>query len=547
MKSETPNISPTHPAVTIQHGKLPSGEGLETLESQAEALSDRPKDECGVVGVSMPGNEVARLIYFGLFALQHRGQESAGMASTDGHGLTVHKQLGLVSQVFQEEETINLLRGSMGIGHVRYSTTGSTTERNAQPLLAVASQLPGKPQLMLDNPGERRSEQPVRYIKDAEMALAHNGNIVNALQLRESLKSQGYQFETTTDTEAMVYLIQHHLGTAHAAMASGPAMLKAIKKALVEVKGAYALVILTPNYLIGARDPRGIRPLVLGSLGGPGHVFASETCALDMMGAKLIREVGPGEIVLVDSTGRPPVSVSLPGTKNAKPALCVFETVYFARPDSEFDGLVIEDARERMGAILAREHPVDVDFVVPIPDSGIPAALGYAGALGAKYVPGLIKNRYVLRTFIQPDQQLRDQGIRLKLNPLRKRIFGKRIALVDDSIVRGTTTRQIVRLMKDAGAREVHVRVSCPPIRWPCFYGIDTSIRTDLIASGMSLNKIRQYIGADSLEYLSHKGLMEAVAGDKPRRYCDACLTGHYPVQIPKGTPLAKLVLEEPL
>ena len=499
-----------------------------------EMVSGRPKEECGVFGISVPGIEAVRQIYFGLFALQHRGQESAGIAVTDGHGITLRKGLGLVSQVFQDEKQLTLLRGAMGIGHVRYSTTGSTSERNAQPLLAVASSSAHKSKEQL-NLVFQESRDGVQYVKNAELALAHNGNIVNAAELRERLESDNYSFETTTDTEVITHLIEHNLGGVSATKATAKVLFNAIRKTLGSIKGAYALVIMTPTFLVGARDPRGIRPLVLGSSpDSGGHVFASETCALNIIGARFVREVEPGECILIDYVGRPPTSARIMNSRKQPPALCLFEAVYFARPDSMFYGFVVEESRERMGSILAREHPVNADIVVPIPDSGLPASLGYAEASGIKYVPALIKNRYVLRTFIEPDQRLRDQGIKLKLNPLRTKILGKRIVLVDDSIVRGTTTRQIVRLLKETGATEVHLRISCPPIKWPCYYGIDTSCRTDLIASKMTKPQILKYVGADSLEYLSLEGLLEAAQKDAKNGYCDACLTGRYPVRVPK-------------
>lgn len=462
------------------------------------------KEECGVFGVFAPDNDVARLTYFGLHALQHRGQESAGITVSNGELLLTYKQLGLVTQVFSDAD-LDALKGKLAIGHVRYSTTGSTRLENAQPYT----------------------------IEDGKfsLAIAHNGNILNSKQLTDRLRKEGYTFKSSSDTEAILYLI-------HRNFKLNLSIEEAIARAMSELKGAYSLVITTLNQLIAVRDPYGIRPLAIGRM-PDGYVISSETCGLDIVGAEFVREVQPGEIIVFDENGM----FSYEGQPAAKPSICMFEFIYFARPDSKINGKTLYQARKEMGRLLAKEAPAEVDIVIPVPDSGIPSAVGYAEASGIPFGEGLIKNRYVGRTFIQPTQYLRQLGIKLKLNPLKDIIAGKRVVLVDDSIVRGNTSRQIVQLIKDAGAREVHVRVSSPPVMWPCFYGIDTANRSELIAANMSIEDIRKSIGADSLVYLSLESLIKAT-GLPGESFCLACLNGRYPIEIPKKLKLSKFVLE---
>jgi amidophosphoribosyltransferase len=462
------------------------------------------KEECGVFGVFAPGEDVSRLTYFGLHALQHRGQESAGITVSNKELLLTYKQLGLVTQVFSDSD-LDSLKGRLAIGHVRYSTTGSTRLENAQPCV----------------------------IEDGKfsLAVAHNGNILNSKPLRDKLANEGYVFKSSSDTEAILYLIHRNLRL------NFP-IEEAIARAMGELLGAYSLVIATLNQLIAVRDPFGIRPLALGKL-PDGYVISSETCGLDIVGAELVREVQPGEIIVIDENGM----FSYEGQPATKPSICMFEFIYFARPDSKINGKTLYEARKEMGRLLAKEAPADADIVIPVPDSGIPSAVGYAEASGIPFGEGLIKNRYVGRTFIQPTQYLRQLGIKLKLNPLKDIIAGKRVVLVDDSIVRGNTSRQIVQLIKDAGAREVHVRVSSPPVMWPCFYGIDTANRNELIAAKMSIESIRKSIGADSLVYLSLESLIKAT-GLPGESFCLACLNGEYPIEIPENLKLSKFVLE---
>ena len=463
------------------------------------------KEECGVFGVFAPGEDVARLTYFGLHALQHRGQESAGITVSNGELLLTYKQLGLVTQVFSDAD-LDSLRGKLAIGHVRYSTTGSTRLENAQPCV----------------------------IEDGKfsLAIAHNGNILNSKPLADRLRKEGYTFRSSSDTEAILYLI-------HRNFRLNLSIEEAIARAMSELKGAYSLAIATLNQLIAVRDPYGIRPLAIGRMPA-GYVISSETCGLDIVGAEFVREVQPGEIIVIDENGM----FSYEGQPAAKPFICMFEFIYFARPDSKINGKTLYQARKEMGRYLAKEAPVEADIVIPVPDSGIPSAVGYAEASGIPFGEGLIKNRYVGRTFIQPTQYLRQLGIKLKLNPLKDIISGKRVVLVDDSIVRGNTSRQIVQLIKDAGAREVHVRVSSPPVMWPCFYGIDTANRNELIAANMSIEDIRKSIGADSLVYLSLESLIKAT-GLPGESFCLACLNGNYPIEIPKKLKLSKFVLED--
>ena len=445
---------------------------------------------CGVFGVYAPDRDVSRLTYFGLFALQHRGQESAGIAVSEQGRLTALRDLGLVSQVFDEQK-LHGLRGSVAIGHTRYSTTGSSQWSNAQPLVQHGA---------------------VRTV-----ALGHNGNLVNATALRDELRAGGVTLRATSDSEVIAALI-----------ANDEAPLEdAVANAMRRLDGAYSIVALSEGRLVAFRDPHGFRPLVLGRIHDD-WVVASESCALDLVGATFEREVAPGEAVFADTDGLKSVQAVEPA---AGGALCVFEFFYLARPDTQLAGVEVHGARVRMGERLAAEAPAEADLVLPIPDSGTPAAIGFSRALGIPFSEGLIKNRYVGRTFIEPDQELRRQGIRLKFNPLAE-VAGKRLVVVDDSIVRGNTTRQIVQMLFDAGAAEVHVRISSPPVIGPCFYGIDLADPDELIAAAKTLDEVRDYIGATSLAYLSHDGLVAAT--NRPAtELCRACLTGEYPTAVP--------------
>jgi len=452
--------------------------------------ADTLHEECGIIGAYAPGIDVARMAFFGLYALQHRGQESAGIAVSRNGQVRLHKQLGLVSQVFSEEE-LRHLRGDIVVGHTRYSTTGSTVPENAGPMAA---------------------DSPLGTV-----VVAHNGNIVNARELREEVLAGGARLLTTTDSDILAHLI---------AQADGIDMVEKLRRALARCVGAYSLVILTGDQLLAVRDPNGIRPLCLGSIEG-GWIVASETCALATIGARFEREIEPGEILVIDRHGLQSYVLDA----SAPEAMCVFELIYFARPDSALGGQRIHLVRQRMGEELAREHPVAGDVVVPVPDSAVPAAIGYARASGIPYCDGLIKNRYIGRTFIQPDQRLREVGVRLKFNALPEVLEGKRVVLVDDTIVRGTTSRPIVNLLRSAGAKEVHMRVHAPPIMWPCYLGVDMATRDELIAANMSTAEIAEHIGVDSLGYLSLAGLYKAIQLPSAR-FCAGCLTGHYPVAI---------------
>jgi len=445
---------------------------------------------CGVFGVYAPERDVARLTYFGLFALQHRGQESAGIAVSEQGRLTAMRDLGLVSQVFDEQK-LHGLRGSVAIGHTRYSTTGSSQWANAQPL--------------------------VQHGAARTVALGHNGNLVNTTTLREELREAGITLRTTSDSELVAALI-----------ANDPAPLdEAVGNAMARLDGAYSIVALSEGKLVAFRDPHGFRPLSLGRIGDDWTV-ASEDCAFALVGADLVREVEPGEAVVIDGDGLRAMQALDPAPQGA---LCIFEFFYLARPDSRLDGVEVHGARVRMGERLAEEAPVEADLVLPIPDSGTPAAIGFARALGIPFSEGLIKNRYVGRTFIQPDQEMRQQGARLKYHPVAE-IAGKRVVAVDDSIIRGTTTREIVRMLFDAGAAEVHVRISSPPVIGQCFYGIDLADPAEMIASSRTVEEIREHIGATSLGYLSHDGLVEATRRPASA-LCRACLTRQYPTEIP--------------
>lgn len=484
-----------------KHASLPDA-GLDPLLWDGEA--DRPHEECGVFAVAARGVEAARLTYFGLYALQHRGQESAGIAVSDGNLIHVHKEMGLVSQVFQESH-FQRLQGHLALGHTRYSTTGSSILCNAQPIVV---QTP-----------------------DGPIAVAHNGNIVNTVELRRKLIAEGAQFETTNDSEVLARSI--------AKLYSGD-IIQAVQETMKVVEGAYSVAILTRERILAFRDPSGIRPLCVASLNRSGYVVSSETCALNVVGARFIREIEPGELVVLDCDGMQEYSALPP----RRPALCAFEFIYLARPDSILYGKTLHGVRRRMGQELAHEHPADAHIVIPIPDTGFPAAIGFAEASGIPFGEGLIKNRYIGRTFIEPEQRMRDRGVRMKLSPLRENLAGRRVVMVDDSIVRGTTTGQIVKLIREAGATQVHVRISSPPVKWPCFYGIDMADRKDLIAARRTIEEIRRHIGADTLGYLSSRGLMRAIHMHR-ESFCLACFTGDYPIQVPHEMRMTKFSLEE--
>jgi amidophosphoribosyltransferase len=464
--------------------------------------AESPKEECGLFGVWAPGDEVARLTYFGLFAQQHRGQESAGIAVSDGSNILVYKDLGLVSQVFNEA-TLTTLHGDLAVGHTRYSTTGSTTWDNAQPVFKTDG---------------------VRSI-----ALGHNGNLVNTSELARRVRGAGL---ATTDSDIVTTMIADR--TPDAGSIEAAAM-----EVLPELRGAFCFVFMDERSVFAARDSHGVRPLSIGRLPN-GFVVASETCALDIVGATLVRDVEPGELVRIDDRGLHTQRF----IESPKRSLCVFEVVYLARPDSRLRERSVHEARREMGRILAREHPADADLVIAVPTTGHSAAQGFSEVSGIPYGDGLYKNTYVGRTFIQPSQSLRDRGVKLKLNPLPDSIRGKRLVVVDDSIVRGTTTKQIVQALREAGAAEVHIRITCPPIQWPCFYGIDMPTRQELIAADLTVDQIRSYVSADSLGYLSLEGMV-AAAGDGKETFCRACFDGEYPIDIPEGA--GKYVLEDQL
>ena len=456
---------------------------------------------CALFGVYAPGEDVSRLTFFGLYSLQHRGQESSGIATSDGEHIRVHTKMGLVAQAF-DEEVLSHLCGDIAIGHNRYSTTGSSHAGNAQPII-------------VDGPS-------------GKLALGHNGNIVNAKELRQQLEEQGYSFATTTDSEIIAYLILS---------STSKTWNERIQYAMSRLVGAYSLVLMTDDTLYGVRDPLGVRPLCLGRLDG-GWVLASESCALDHIGAQFLRDVEPGEIVSIDSKGMRSYKDK---RNNAKRGLCIFEYIYFARPDSIIAGRRIYSAREAMGARLAREHPVGADIVIGVPDSATTAGIGYSQESGIPFTEGLLKNRYVGRTFIEPDQRIRELGVQLKFNPMPERLEGKSVVLVDDSIVRGTTTPRVIALLRRGGVKEVHMRVCAPPIRYPCFLGVDMASSWELIAAYKEVPEIARYIGADTLGYMSIEGLIEAVALPK-ELFCLACFTGDYPVPVQLG--MDKLSLE---
>lgn len=465
-------------------------------------MTDKLKEECGIFGV-FGASEAANLTYLGLHALQHRGQEAAGIVTSDGSQLHIQKDLGLVQDVF-DAARLNKLPGDRAIGHVRYGTAGDGGIKNAQPFAVDYG------------------NQPI--------ALAHNGHLINAENLRRELEGQGAIFFSSSDTEVILHLIAREAGE--------PA--DRIAAALQRVEGAYSLLFLTDRQLIGVRDPRGFRPLILGRRGSS-HILASETCALGLIDAEFVREVQPGEMVIIDEEG---VRSFFPFPTRPL-ARCIFEHVYFARPDSIVFGQSVYAARVEMGRELARQHPVEADLVIPVPDSGVPAAIGYAEESGIPFGLGLVRSHYVGRTFIEPTQSIRHFGVRLKLSPISDVLRGKRIVVVDDSIVRGTTSRKIVKMLRSAGAREIHLRVSSPPTVWPCFYGIDTPNRQELIAASHTLDEITRYVTADSIGYLSLEGLRRAVGSEDGSGYCDACFTGRYPIRFPSEAPARHLKVVE--
>jgi amidophosphoribosyltransferase len=470
-----------------------------------------PREECGVFGVWAPGEDVANLTYYGLYALQHRGQEAAGIAVSDGRRMVVFKDLGLVSQVF-DGQVLSSLKGHLAVGHCRYSTTGSTTWENAQPTFRTTATGSG-------------------------IALGHNGNLVNSAELRDEVAAARAEdradrgaIQASTDSDLITELL--------AVTAADTGVEEAAMRLLPRVRGAFSLVFADEQTLYAARDPHGVRPLVLGRL-ERGWVVASETAALDIVGASMVREVEPGELLAIDAGGLRSSRFAAPEPKG-----CVFEYVYLARPDTTISGRSVHAARVEIGRRLAEEHPVVADLVIPVPESGTPAAIGYAQGSGIPYGQGLVKNQYVGRTFIQPSQTIRQLGIRLKLNPLRDVIRGKRLVVVDDSIVRGNTQRALVRMLREAGAVEVHVRIASPPVQWPCFYGIDFATRAELVASGLDTEGVRRSIGADTLGYVSVEGMV--AASEQPRtRLCTACFTGEYPIPLPEEARLGKHLLED--
>jgi amidophosphoribosyltransferase len=484
--------------VTDQTGRTDNTDQIEQPEPE-------PREECGVFGVWARGEEVAKLTYFGLYALQHRGQEAAGISVSDGEKIVVFKDLGLVSQVFDEQVLVSL-QGHIAVGHCRYSTTGSTTWENAQPTFRTTASGSG-------------------------LSLGHNGNLTNTAELRERAQTLGIAMNNgaTSDSDLLSGLL--------ATYANDLGVEEAALKLLPDVQGAYCLVFADESTLYAARDPHGVRPLVLGRL-ERGWVVASETAALDIVGASFVREVEPGELLAIDEHG-----LRSSRFANPQPKGCLFEYVYLARPDTHIAGRSVHATRVDIGRRLAEESPVEADLVIPVPESGTPAAIGYAQGSGISYGQGLVKNAYVGRTFIQPSQTIRQLGIRLKLNPLRDVIRGKRLVVVDDSIVRGNTQRALVRMLREAGAVEVHVRIASPPVRWPCFYGIDFASRAELVANGLDVDGIRRSIGADSLGYVSLEGLI--AASEQPSsRLCTACFDGRYPIPIPEETRIGKYLLE---
>ena len=469
---------------------------------EQESVNDAPRDHCGVVGIHAPGEDAARLAFFALFALQHRGQESAGIATSNLERLRIHTAMGLVTQAFAEDD-LEKLSGHLAIGHTRYSTTGSDKLNNAQPFLATGPH--------------------------GDIALGHNGNLINATSLKEEVSIEAISFQGSTDSEIITHLL---------AQAPGKDWGERIAFVMRRLEGAYCLTLLTPDGVIGVRDPLGIHPLSIGKLNGNGWVIASETCALDHLGATFVRDVEPGEAVLLTNDGP---KVLYQNSAKTETALCSFEYIYLARPDSNISGRLVYSTRQAMGRQLAIEHPANADVVIGVPDSASAAASGFAEQSSLPYKDGLIKNRYVGRTFIEPRQRIRDLGVRLKFNPMPEIIKGNRVVLVDDSIVRGTTTPHVVELLRRAGATEVHLRVSSPPIQHPCFFGVDMGPRKDLVAASRSVEEVRSFTGADSIGYLSIEGLMTSIGG-KHNGFCGACFTGEYP--IPVQLEMDKLALE---
>jgi amidophosphoribosyltransferase len=493
-------------------GSRPGGDGR--LTAALDPHDQGPQDACGVFGVWAPGEDIAKLTYFGLYALQHRGQESAGIAVSNGRQILVYKDMGLVSQVF-DENTLDSLKGHLAIGHCRYSTTGASTWHNAQPTF--------------------------RPTADGSIALGHNGNLINTHELAElvanlpsdpgELDINARDLESTNDTGLVTALLAHHPDTS---------LEQRALEVLPLLRGAFSFVWMNENTLYAARDPQGIRPLVLGRL-DRGWVVASEDAALATIGASVVREVEPGEMLVIDEQGLRSHKFAEPQPKG-----CVFEYVYLARPDATISGRSVHEARVEMGRELARQFPVDADLVMPVPESGTPAAAGYAEESGIPFGQGFVKNAYVGRTFIQPSQTLRQLGIRLKLNALPHMIRGKKIVVVDDSIVRGNTQRAQVRMLREAGALEVHVRISSPPVKWPCFYGIDFATRAELIANGLDVDEVAASVGADSLGYISLDGMVKATK-QRPESLCRACFTGEYPIELPDESLLGKHLLEATL
>ena len=453
---------------------------------------DKFKDECGVFGVYSPKPmDTAGITYYGLYALQHRGQESAGVAVADGEKIEMHKGLGLITDAFKDKNDLHKLKGNVAIGHVRYSTTGANTVENSQPLVSNS--------------------------KIGTIAMAHNGNLVNADVIRELLEEGGHIFHTSIDTEVIATLL---------ARSAAKGMERAVVDAMQAVKGSFALVIMTKDKLIGARDPHGIRPLCIGKI-DDAYILSSESCALDAVGADFVRDVKPGEIVVIDENGIKSITYA----ESTGCQTCSFEYIYFARPDSTIDGLDVYTTRVKFGEQLYKEHKIEADLVCPVPDSGIPAAIGYSKASGIPFETGFIKNRYVGRTFISPSQEVRERAVAVKLNPLKVNVQGKRVILIDDSIVRGTTSKHLVDAMRRAGAKEVHLLISAPPVKFPCYFGIDTAYRSELIAANHTIKETEEILGADTLGYLSMDGMYKCLSEKKG--FCVGCFNGVYPVAPP--------------
>ncbi len=467
--------------------------------AESPIMLDHPKEECGVLGISTRGDEAARLAFFGLYALQHRGQEAAGIAVSDGRAVRMHKDMGLVSQVFDSSALAPLV-GGMAIGHTRYSTTGSNSERNVQPYVVETMHGP--------------------------LGVAHNGNLVNADQLRAKLLARGAGLQSSSDSEVLALML---------AAAEGETWEERLAAVMPEWVGAFSLVIIAGTKVLAARDPWGFRPLSMGRMPSGGHAIASETGALRTLGCEETREIEPGEIVVLQGdVAKSHVAMD----PKANLARCTFEQIYFSRPDAVWDGLSVHQARQRLGAALAAEHPVDADVVVPVPDSSMPAAIGFAAATGITYNEGFVKNRYIGRTFIEPTDELRRSGVKLKFNTLEENIFGKRVVIIDDSIVRGTTSGPLIRMVREAGATEVHVRITCPPIAHPCFFGVDMGTYDELIAHQLRVDEIGAHIGADSLGFLSLDAMMGALG--RAAGYCNACFTGDYPIPVELTTGTSK-------